>query len=104
MSFELWSDEELFAKRRELLDWYIKLNAGGMRQVVAVLAGLVGIGSLFFGVVDVLERGLTPLSAICILLGMITVYLMRRYDRQVKENLDFLKDINSALARRGHEL
>ncbi len=100
MSMQKWTDEELAATQEQLEAWqerYSKSGGGGKLWLFTALLGAFAIST---GFAFIFFDGVTALSIILMVLGSITCFSWYKSEKQRKDNVTFLEEVNKELKHR----
>lgn len=100
MSMKKWTDEELISTRVKLesLDKASKSSGSGTKMWL--FTGLLGAFAISTGVTFMILDGVDVMSIILIIMGTITCISWYKSDKQRKDNLAFLEEINREIKSR----
>lgn len=100
MSMKKWTDEELTSTRDKLEIWssrYSNLKSGSKLWLLTALLGAFAISTGFaFIIID----GVDILNVVLIVMGVIACFSWYKSEKQKKDNIAFLAEINKELKHR----
>tara|TARA_R110002073_G_scaffold94594_4_gene219928 strand:- start:2997 stop:3380 length:384 start_codon:yes stop_codon:yes gene_type:complete len=95
-----WTDEELTSTRDKLEAWSERYNGSGWGPKLWLFTAFLGAFAISTGFAFIFFDGLTVLNVILMILGSITCYSWYRSDKQHKDNVAFLAEINKEISHR----
>ncbi len=98
MSMKKWTDEELISTRDNLESWSKRNSSSGSK--LWLLTALLGAFAISTGVVFIFFDGVDVLSIILIIMGAITCLSWYKSEKQRKDNMAFLDEINKEIKSR----
>ncbi|MER0203008.1 MAG: hypothetical protein DU480_03935 [Nitrosomonas sp.] len=100
MSMKKWTDEELITTRDNLDAWDKRRKSSGAGSKMWLLTALLGAFAISTGVAFIFLDGIDVLSVILIIMGAVTCFSWYRSDKQLKDNIGFLAEINKEIKAR----
>jgi hypothetical protein len=100
MSMKKWTDEELITTRDKLEAWHKKLNSSGSGSKLWLLTAFLGAFAISTGFAFIFFDGVDVLNVVLIILGTITCASWYRSEKQRKDNIAFLAEINKEIKSR----
>jgi len=95
-----WTDEELITTRDNLDAWDKRRKSSGAGSKMWLLTALLGAFAISTGVAFIFLDGIDVLSVILIIMGAVTCFSWYRSDKQLKDNIGFLAEINKEIKAR----
>lgn len=100
MSMKKWTDEELISTRDNLEAWEKRSKSSGAGSKMWLLTALLGAFAISTGVAFIFLDGIDVMSVILIIMGVITCLSWYKSDKQRKDNMAFLTDLNKEIKSR----
>ena len=100
MSMKKWTDEELITTRDNLDAWDKRRKSSGAGSKMWLLTALLGAFAISTGVAFIFLDGIDVMSVILIIMGAVTCFSWYRSDKQLKDNIGFLAEINKEIKAR----
>lgn len=100
MSMQKWTDEELVATREQLEAWRERHGGSGGGGKLWLFTAFMGAFAISTGFAFIFFDGVTALSIILMVLGSVTCFSWYKSEKQRKDNVAFLEEVNSELKRR----
>lgn len=100
MDIKKWTDEELSSTREKLDVWCQKHAGSGWGNRMWLMTALLGAIAISTGVVFIFFDGITAMSIVLIVLGVVTCFTWYKSEQQRKVNMDFLEELKTEIARR----
>ena len=100
MSMQKWTDEELAATQEQLEAWQERHSKSGGGGKLWLFTALLGAFAISTGFAFIFFDGVTALSIILMVLGSITCFSWYKSEKQKKDNVTFLEEVNKELKRR----
>ncbi len=100
MSMKKWTDEELITTHDKLEAWSNKLNSSGSGSRLWLLTAFLGAFAISTGFAFMFFDGVDALNVVLIILGTITCASWYKSEKQRKDNLAFLAEINKEIKSR----
>lgn len=100
MSMKKWTDEELITTRDNLDAWDKRRKSLGAGSKMWLLTALLGAFAISTGVAFIFLDGIDMMSVILIVMGAVTCFSWYRSDKQLKDNIGFLAEINKEIKAR----
>lgn len=98
MSMKKWTDEELITTRDNLEAWSRRNNSSGTK--LWLFTAFLGAFAISTGFAFIFLDGFDVLSIILIIMGTITCISWYKSDKQRKDNMGFLAEINKEIKSR----
>ncbi|WP_293005479.1 hypothetical protein [Nitrosomonas sp.] len=98
MSMKKWTDEELVSTRDNLESWNKRSNGSGSKMWL--FTAILGAFAVSTGVVFIFFDGIDVLSILLIIMGTITCASWYKSEKQRKDNVAFLGEINREIKSR----
>jgi len=95
-----WTDEELISTRDNLEAWSKRYNESGSGSKLWLLTAFLGAFAISTGVVFIFFDGVDIMNVTVIIMGTITCVAWYRSDKQRKDNIAFLSEINKEIKSR----
>lgn len=95
-----WTDEELITTRDKLEAWSKKLNSSGSGSKLWLLTAFLGAFAISTGFAFMFFDGVDVLNVVLIILGTITCASWYKSEKQRKDNIAFLAEINKEIKSR----
>lgn len=100
MSMKKWTDEELISTRDNLESLGNVSKSSGSGTKMWLFTGLLGAFAVSTGVTFMILDGVDVMSIILIIMGAVTCMSWYKSDKQRKDNLAFLAEINREIKSR----
>ncbi len=100
MSMKKWTDEELISTRDKLEAWNKRLNESGSGSKLWLLTAFLGAFAISTGIVFIFFDGVDVMNIVLIIMGTITCTAWYKSDKQRKDNIAFLSEINREIKSR----
>ena len=100
MSMKKWTDEELISTRDKLEAWNNRLNESGSGSKLWLLTAFLGAFAISTGIVFIFFDGVDVMNIVLIIMGTITCAAWYKSDKQRKDNIAFLSEINREIKSR----
>lgn len=100
MSMQEWTDEELAATREQLEAWRERHSNSGGGGKLWLFTACMGAFAISTGFAFIFFDGVTVLSIILMILGSVTCFSWYKSEKQRKDNVAFLEEVNNELKRR----
>lgn len=100
MSMKKWTDEELISTRDNLESLGKDSKSSGSGTKMWLFTGLLGAFAVSTGVTFMILDGVDVMSIILVIMGAITCMSWYKSDKQRKDNLAFLAEINREIKSR----
>lgn len=98
MSMKKWTDEELITTRDNLETWSRRNNSSGTK--LWLFTAFLGAFAISTGFAFIFLDGFDVLSIILIIMGTVTCISWYKSDKQRKDNMGFLAEINKEIKSR----
>lgn len=98
MSMKKWTDEELISTRGKLEVWNSRYKNSGTK--LWLFTAFLGAFAISTGFAFIFLDGVTVLSVILMIMGTITCISWYKSEKQRKDNIAFLAEINKELKSR----
>ena len=100
MSMKKWTDEELISTRDKLEAWNNRLNESGSGSKLWLLTAFLGAFAISTGIVFIFFDGVDVMNIVLIIMGTITCAAWYNSDKQRKDTIAFLSEINREIKSR----
>ncbi len=100
MSMKKWTDEELVSTRDKLDAWSKKLNSSGSGSKLWLLTAFLGAFAISTGFAFMFLDGIDVMNVVLIIMGTITCASWYKSEKQRKDNIAFLAEINKEIKSR----
>jgi len=100
MSMKKWTDDELVATRDNLEAWNRRNNNLGSGSKLWLFTAFLGAFAISTGVAFIFLDGIDVMSIILITMGAITCASWYKSEKQRKDNITFLAEINKEIKSR----
>ena len=100
MSMKKWTDEELVTTRDNLEAWNSRNNSSGSGSKLWLFTAFLGAFAISTGFAFIFLDGVTVLSIILMVMGTITCVSWYKSEKQRKDNIAFLAEINKEIKSR----
>lgn len=100
MSMKKWTDEELASTRDKLDTWNNRHSSSGWGPKLWLFTAFLGAFAISTGFAFIFFDGITALSIILMVLGSVTCFSWYKSDKQRKDNIAFLAEINKEIDHR----
>ncbi len=98
MEIKKWTDEELASTRNKLEEWCEKQKKSG--KAMWIVTALLGAFAVSTGAVFIFFDGITLLSVVLIILGVMTCFTWYQSEKRRKNNIDFLEEVKREITHR----
>ena len=98
MSMKKWTDEELISTRDNLEVWSKRYNESGSK--LWLFTAFLGAFAISTGVVFIFFDGVDIMNVTVIIMGTITCMAWYRSDKQRRDNISFLSEVNKEIKSR----
>ncbi len=95
-----WTDEELISTRDKLEAWSNNMNSSGSGSKLWLLTAFLGAFAISTGFAFMFLDGIDVMNVVLIIMGTITCASWYKSDKQRKDNLAFLTEINKEIKSR----
>ncbi|MBP6059104.1 MAG: hypothetical protein KA524_12000 [Nitrosomonas sp.] len=100
MSMKKWTDEELVTTRDSLEAWNSRNNNSGSGSKLWLFTAFLGAFAISTGVAFFFLDGLDVMNVILIIMGTVTCASWYKSEKQRKDNIAFLAEINKEIKSR----
>ena len=100
MSMKKWTDEELISTRNKLEGWSQKMNSSGFGSKLWLLTAFLGAFAISTGIAFMFFDGVDVMNVVLIIMGAITCASWYKSEKQRKDNMAFLSEINKEIKSR----
>ena len=100
MSMKKWTDEELVTTRDSLEAWNSRNNSSGSGSKLWLFTAFLGAFAISTGVAFFFLDGIDVLNVILIIMGTVTCASWYKSEKQRKDNITFLAEINKEIKSR----
>lgn len=100
MSMKKWTDEELVTTRDSLEAWNSRNNSSGSGSKLWLFTAFLGAFAISTGVAFFFLDGIDVLNVILIIMGTVTCASWYKSEKQRKDNIAFLAEINKEIKSR----
>lgn len=100
MSMKKWTDEELITTRDKLEAWSNKYNSSKSGSSLWLLTAFLGAFAISTGFAFIFFDGVDLMNIILIVMGTITCASWYKSEKQRKDNIAFLAEINKEIKSR----
>ena len=100
MSMKKWTDEELLTTRDRLEAWSNKYNSSKSSSGLWLLTAFLGAFAISTGFAFIFFDGVDAMNIILIVMGTITCASWYKSEKQRKDNIAFLAEINKEIKSR----
>lgn len=100
MSMKKWTDEELISTRDNLEAWSRKINSSGSGSKLWLLTAFLGAFAISTGFAFMFFDGVDVMNVVLIIMGTITCASWYKSEKQRKDNIAFLAEINREIKAR----
>ncbi len=100
MSMKKWTDEELISTRDNIETWNKRNNNLGSGSKLWLLTAFLGAFAISTGVAFIFLDGVDVMSIILMIMGTITCASWYKSEKQRKDNITFLAEINKEIKSR----
>lgn len=98
MSMKKWTDEELISTRDKLEEWSRKYQKAGNK--LWHFTAFLGAFAVSTGIAFIFLDGVDVLNVLLVVMGSLTCLAWYKSEKQRKDNLKFLSEINKELKQR----
>ena len=100
MSMKKWTDEELITTRDKLEAWSSRYNSSKSGSGLWLLTAFLGAFAISTGFAFIFFDGVDAMNIILIVMGTITCASWYKSEKQRKDNIAFLAEINKEIKSR----
>ncbi|MBL8497653.1 hypothetical protein ABF87_13175 [Nitrosomonas sp. JL21] len=100
MSMKKWTDDELISTRDNLEAWSKKINSSGSGSKLWLLTAFLGAFAISTGFAFMFFDGVDVMNVVLIIMGTITCASWYKSEKQRKDNIAFLAEINREIKAR----
>ena len=100
MSMKKWTDEELITTRDKLEAWNSRNNSSGSGSKLWLLTAFLGAFAISTGFAFIFLDGVDVMNVVLIIMGTITCASWYKSEKQRKDNIAFLAEINKEIKSR----
>ena len=100
MSMQKWTDEELVTTRDNLEAWNSRNNNSGSGSKLWLLTAFLGAFAISTGFAFIFLDGIDVMNVILIIMGTVTCASWYKSEKQRKDNVTFLAEINKEIKSR----
>lgn len=100
MSMKKWTDEELINTRDKLEGWSHKINSSGSGSKLWLLTAFLGAFAISTGIAFMFLDGVDAMNVVLIIMGAVTCASWYKSEKQRKDNIAFLAEINKEIKSR----
>lgn len=100
MSMKKWTDEELLTTRDKLEAWNSRSNSSGTGSKLWLLTALLGAFAISTGIAFIFFDGVDLMNIVLIIMGTITCASWYKSERQRRDNIALLAEINKEIKSR----
>ncbi|MEK7791769.1 MAG: hypothetical protein AAB306_01325 [Pseudomonadota bacterium] len=100
MSMKKWTDEELTSTRDKLEVWSSRYSNPKSGSRLWLLTAFLGAFAISTGFAFIIIDGVDILNIVLIVMGVITCFSWYKSEKQKKDNIAFLAEINKELKHR----
>ncbi|MBA3755605.1 MAG: hypothetical protein H0X02_04985 [Nitrosomonas sp.] len=100
MSMKKWTDEELITTRDSLEAWNSRNNNSGSGSKLWLFTAFLGAFAISTGVAFFFLDGIDVMNVILIIMGSVTCASWYKSEKQRKDNVAFLAEINKEIKSR----
>ena len=100
MSMQKWTDEELVTTRDNLEAWNSRNNNSGSGSKLWLLTAFLGAFAISTGFAFIFLDGVDVMNVILIIMGTVTCASWYKSEKQRKDNVTFLTEINKEIKSR----
>ena len=100
MSMKKWTDEELISTRDNLEAWNKRINSSGSGSKLWLLTAFFGAFAISTGIAFMFFDGVDVMNVVLIIMGTITCASWYKSEKQRKDNIAFLAEINREIKSR----
>jgi len=95
-----WTDDELISTRDNLEAWSKKINSSGSGSKLWLLTAFLGAFAISTGFAFMFFDGVDVMNVVLIIMGTITCASWYKSEKQRKDNIAFLAEINREIKAR----
>lgn len=100
MSMKKWTDEELITTRDSLETWNSRNNSTGSGSKLWLFTAFLGAFAISTGVAFFFLDGIDVMNVLLIIMGTVTCASWYKSEKQRKDNVTFLAEINKEIKSR----
>lgn len=100
MSMKKWTDEELITTRDSLEAWNSRNNSTGSGSKLWLFTAFLGAFAISTGVAFFFLDGIDVMNVLLIIMGTVTCASWYKSEKQRKDNIAFLAEINKEIKSR----
>lgn len=100
MSMKKWTDEELVTTRDSLEAWNSRNNSSGSGSKLWLFTAFLGAFAISTGVAFFFLDGVDVMNVVLIIMGTVTCASWYKSEKQRKDNIAFLAEINKEIKSR----
>ncbi len=100
MSMQKWTDEELVTTRDNLEAWNSRNNNSGSGSKLWLLTAFLGAFAISTGFAFIFLDGVDVMNVVLIIMGTVTCASWYKSEKQRKDNVTFLAEINKEIKSR----
>lgn len=100
MSMKKWTDEELVTTRDSLEAWNSRNNSSGSGSKLWLFTAFLGAFAISTGVAFFFLDGIDVMNVVLIIMGTVTCASWYKSEKQRKDNVAFLAEINKEIKSR----
>ncbi len=100
MSMKKWTDDELITTRDSLETWNSRNNSSGSGSKLWLFTAFLGAFAISTGVAFFFLDGIDVMNVILIIMGTVTCASWYKSEKQRKDNIAFLAEINKEIKSR----
>lgn len=100
MSMKKWTDEELITTRDSLETWNSRNNSTGSGSKLWLFTAFLGAFAISTGVAFFFLDGIDVMNVLLIIMGTVTCASWYKSEKQRKDNIAFLAEINKEIKSR----
>ncbi|WP_297324500.1 hypothetical protein [Nitrosomonas sp.] len=100
MSMKKWTDEELITTRDSLEAWNSRNNSSGSGSKLWLFTAFLGAFAISTGVAFFFLDGIDVMNVLLIIMGTVTCASWYKSEKQRKDNIAFLAEINKEIKSR----
>ncbi|SFD89858.1 hypothetical protein [Nitrosomonas sp. Nm166] len=100
MSMRKWTDEELITTRDKLEAWNSRSNSSGTGSKLWLLTAFLGAFAISTGIAFIFFDGVDIMNVVLIIMGTVTCASWYKSDKQRRDNIALLAEINKEIKSR----
>ena len=100
MSMKKWTDEELVTTRDSLEAWNSRNNSSGSGSKLWLFTAFLGAFAISTGFAFIFLDGVDVMNVVLIIMGTVTCASWYKSEKQRKDNVTFLAEINKEIKSR----